>query len=164
MSKMMEYKGYHAQIEYDNEDEIFVGKVFGITDSLNFHGTSVSELEEMFHQSIDNYLEMCAAAGKTPDKEFKGSFNVRISPELHRGIALRAAEEGITLNQFVLNALLQSLSGINANAKYSHKKVDAILSSKGVARTRKKTGVTVYNRDPSKSNRKTKSVIMKEKG
>ena len=109
MSKMMEYNGYHAQIEYDADDEIFVGKVYGITDSLNFHGTSVSELEEMFHQSIDNYLAMCAAVGKAPDKEFKGSFNVRISPELHREISIQAAEEGITLNQYVLRALENSL-------------------------------------------------------
>ena len=109
MSKMMEYNGYHAQIEYDAEDELFVGKVYGITDSLNFHGTSVAELEAMFHQSIDNYLAMCAEAGKVPDKEFKGSFNVRISPELHREISLHAAEEGITLNQYVLKALENSL-------------------------------------------------------
>ena len=109
MSKMMEYNGYHAQIEYDADDEIFVGKVYGITDSLNFHGTSVSELEEMFHQSIDNYLAMCAEVGKDPDKEFKGSFNVRISPELHREISIQAAEEGITLNQYVLRALENSL-------------------------------------------------------
>ena len=109
MSKMMEYNGYHAQIEYDADDEIFVGTVYGITDSLNFHGTSVSELEEMFHQSIDNYLAMCAAVGKAPDKEFKGSFNVRISPELHREISIQAAEEGITLNQYVLRALENSL-------------------------------------------------------
>ena len=109
MSKMMEYNGYHAQIEYDADDEIFVGKVYGITDSLNFHWTSVSELEEMFHQSIDNYLAMCAEVGKAPDKEFKGSFNVRISPELHREISIQAAEEGITLNQYVLRALENSL-------------------------------------------------------
>ncbi|MBQ8074816.1 MAG: type II toxin-antitoxin system HicB family antitoxin [Oscillospiraceae bacterium] len=109
MSKMMAYNGYHAQIEYDAEDELFVGKVYGITDSLNFHGTSVAELEEMFHQSIDNYLAMCAETGKQPDKEFKGSFNIRISPELHREISLQAAEEGITLNQYVLKALEQSL-------------------------------------------------------
>jgi predicted HicB family RNase H-like nuclease len=109
MSKMMEYNGYHAQIEYDSEDEIFVGKVYGITDSLNFHGTSVGELEEMFHQSIDNYLQMCANTGKTPDKEFKGTFNIRISPELHRGISLQAAQQGISLNQYVLNALENSL-------------------------------------------------------
>lgn len=109
MSKMMEYQGYHAQIEYDAEDEIFVGKVFGLADSLNFHGTSVSELEEMFHQSIDNYLQMCAETGKTPEKEFKGSFNIRISPELHKEISLHAAQEGITLNQYVLRALEVSL-------------------------------------------------------
>ena len=109
MNKMMEYNGYHAQISYDAEDGLFVGKVFGITDALYFHGTSVAELEEMFHQSIDNYLSMCAEAGKKPDKEFKGSFNVRISPELHEEISYRAAQEGITLNQFVVNALEQSL-------------------------------------------------------
>ncbi len=67
MSKMMEYKNYHAQIEYDGEDELFVGKVYGIADSLNFHGTSVAEPEEMFHQSIDNYLQMCAETRKNPD-------------------------------------------------------------------------------------------------
>ena len=110
MSKMMEYKNYHAQIEYDSEDEIFVGRVYGIVDSLNFHGTSVAELEEMFHQSIDNYLRMCEETGKEPDKEFKGSFNVRISPELHRGISLQAALEGVSLNQYVSRALERSLT------------------------------------------------------
>ena len=54
---MLEYKGYHATIEFDAEDNIFVGKVFGITDSLNFHGTSVDELETSFHN-------------KKPNKEF----------------------------------------------------------------------------------------------
>ena len=73
MSKMMEYKGYHAQIEYDNKDEIFVGKVFGIIDSLNFHGTSEAELEEMFRQSIDNYLEMCERVGNSPEIELETS-------------------------------------------------------------------------------------------
>ena len=114
MSKMMDYKGYHAQIEYDNDDEVFVGRVFGIVDSLNFHGTSVEELEAMFHQSIDNYLQMCADTGKTPDKEFKGSFNIRISPELHRGISLQAAQEGMTLNQYVSKALERSLPSARA--------------------------------------------------
>ena len=110
MSKMMEYNGYHAQIEYDADDEIFVGKVYGISDSLYFHGASVDELEKMFRQSIDNYLAMCLECGKTPEREYKGSFNVRISPELHREIAIQAAEDGITLNQYVLNALEKSLT------------------------------------------------------
>ena len=59
MSSILEYKGYHASIEYDAEDNIFVGEVIGITDSLNFHSTSVDEVKEMFKQSIDNYLILC---------------------------------------------------------------------------------------------------------
>ena len=109
MGKMMEYQGYHAQIEYDSDDALFVGKVYGIADALYFHGTSVGELEEMFHQSIDNYLDMCRRAGREPDREFKGSFNVRISPELHRSVSLRAAQEGVSLNQYVSRALEEFL-------------------------------------------------------
>lgn len=108
MNSMLEYKGYHASIEYDAEENIFVGEVFGITDSLNFHGTSVAELKEMFQQSIDNYLELCEKIGKNPDKEFKGTFNVRMPPEIHRKAALAATEQKITLNQYVIKAIKQS--------------------------------------------------------
>lgn len=105
MNTMLEYKGYHATIEYDADDEIFVGKVFGIADSLNFHGTSIDELKKMFEQSIENYLEFCKKVGREPDKEFKGSFNIRITPDLHRKATLAATAEKITLNQYVLRAI-----------------------------------------------------------
>lgn len=71
MNSMLEYKGYHASVEFDAEDNLFIGEVFGINDSLNFHGTSVTELKEMFKQCIDNYLDLCEKIGKKPDKEFK---------------------------------------------------------------------------------------------
>jgi len=68
LNKMIEYKGYQAQIGYDAEDGVFVGKVHGISDSLNFHGTTAAEIEEMFQQSVDNYLQMCAETGKQPQR------------------------------------------------------------------------------------------------
>ena len=102
---MMEYKGYRAEIEYDAEDDIFVGKVFGIADSLNFHGSSIEELRRMFEESIDNYLELCQKIGKMPEKEFKGAFNVRVSPALHKQLVYEAAEKKLTLNQYVTRAL-----------------------------------------------------------
>lgn len=117
MNSMLEYRGYHASIEFDADDNIFVGEVFGITDSLNFHGSSVEELRQMFEQSIDNYLEFCEKIGKNPDKEFSGTFNVRISPELHKKAALAAADQKITLNQYVLKAIDKSLENITANIK-----------------------------------------------
>ena len=103
--KLMEYKGYHAHIRYSDEDKLFVGEVIGINDSLGFHGSSVDELEQMFHQSIDNYLDMCAEFGKTPDKEYKGQFNVRIPPTLHRSAVICAKQRNISLNEFVTKAI-----------------------------------------------------------
>ncbi len=102
---MMEYKGYHANIEYSDEDNFFIGKVIGINDSLSFHGSSVEELNEMFHQSIDNYLSMCKEFGKTPDKEYKGQFNVRIPFELHRDAVICASKRKTSLNDFVKTAI-----------------------------------------------------------
>lgn len=110
MNSMLEYKGYHASVKYDADDNILVGEVFGITDSLNSHGTSIKELEKMFHNSIDNYLELCEKIGKIPEKEFKGSFNIRISPEVHKQIALVAAQKDISLNQYVANVIEESLN------------------------------------------------------
>ncbi len=110
ISSLMECKGYHAKIEFDQEDEIFVGHVLGINDSINFHGKSVRELTKEFDNAISNYLDYCKKAGKEPEKEFKGSFNIRIKPEQHKKIALHAADEGITINQFVSRAIDDELA------------------------------------------------------
>lgn len=109
MAKAMEYRGYHAQVEYDADDNLFVGHVLDIADSLNFHATSVDELTQTFRQSVDNYLELCAKIGKTPEKAYSGTFNVRVSPELHRRLSLEAAQEGVTLNKVVENALVAAV-------------------------------------------------------
>lgn len=105
MNKPMEYKGYHAKVEYSDEDKTFVGRVLGVNDVLVFEGDTVQEITEMFHNSIDDYLAVCAEIGKKPEREYKGSFNVRLSPELHKQAFLAAEGNNMTLNQFVVNAV-----------------------------------------------------------
>lgn len=105
MENMMEYKGYHAKIEYSAEDDAFVGKIFGIIDTLVFEGQSIEELRTMFHQSVDDYLALCREIGKAPDREYRGTFNVRLPSELHRQAALAAEAMDISLNQYVADAL-----------------------------------------------------------
>lgn len=112
ITSLMEFEGYHAKIEFDQDDQLFVGRVLGINDSVSFHGKSVDELVTEFQNSIHNYLHYCKQAGKEPEKEFKGSFNVRIKPEQHKKIALYAADEGITINQFVSRAIDEELARI----------------------------------------------------
>lgn len=110
MSSVMEYNGYHARIEYDSQDNIFVGTVLGLNDVLGFHGSSVEELMLAFKDCIDNYLEWCKVAGKEPEREFRGMFNVRISPDSHREAAMEAAIDGITMNQFVSEAIEEKIA------------------------------------------------------
>ena len=105
---LLEYKGYHAKISFDAQDALFICEVFGINDSLNFHGASVAELKDAFHQCIDNYLDVCKKIQKTPDKEFKGTFNIRIPSDLHRKLALEATRHDVSLNQFIKDVLTQA--------------------------------------------------------
>lgn len=102
---MLEYKGYHADITYDADDNLLVGSVFGIQDSVNFHGSSVSEITRSFHRAVDDYLKLCKETGKDPDKEFRGSLNVRLTPELHRAVALIAFTRKTSLNQVINEAV-----------------------------------------------------------
>ena len=110
MANTLKYRGYHGQIEFSTEDNLFIGHVIGIQDSLNFHGSSIDEITSSFHDCIDGYLEMCKTFGRKPDKEYKGSFNVRISPQLHRSAAIQAEAAGKSLNQFIQEAIEEKLS------------------------------------------------------
>ena len=109
MKDLLKYKGYRASIRYSEEDGCFIGDVLGIDDIIAFDGQNLQELRQMFKESIDSYLENCAAWGKKPDREYKGTFNVRVTPQIH-GEAVRCAEEeGISLNQFVSTAIQEKL-------------------------------------------------------
>ncbi len=97
----MEYKGYTGSAEFSAEDQVFFGKVQGVRALISYEGSTVTELTEDFHAAVDAYLELCAAGGKEPEKSYKGTFNVRISPELHRQAANAALSQQMTLNRFV---------------------------------------------------------------
>ena len=105
----MKYKGYEAIIEYDEEDRLFVGRVINTKDIIVFDGLSVDELEQSFHTIIDEYLADCQALNKTPDKPFSGRFNLRVSSDLHRKVAVEASKQGISLNTFVEQTLQKAV-------------------------------------------------------
>ena len=97
----MKHKGYTGTAQYSEVDEIFHGKIVGINDSVIYHGTSVAEIKQNFVDAVDGYLAMCEQIGKDPNKPYKGSFNVRMSPERHRQAVIVATQEGITLNKLI---------------------------------------------------------------
>ena len=99
------YKGYFTEIHYSEEDKILFGKVEGISDIINFESESSKEIEEEFHKAVDDYLKLCKELGKSPERAYKGTFNVRISPKLHRDLTLYAEQHGETLNFAVEKAI-----------------------------------------------------------
>ena len=109
MNDILEYKGYYADIHFSANDEVFFGKLIGISDLVSFEGNSVNELKEAFKEAVEDYLETCQEIGKEPDKTYKGTFNVRVPTEIHRQAALIAALKKVSLNDFVKSALEETI-------------------------------------------------------
>lgn len=110
MSSVMKYKDYIGSVEFSEEDQIFYGKVLGIHSLISCEGESAKELIQDFHDAVDDYLELCVEKRIEPEKAYKGSFNVQISPDLHRSIAIQAIQDGMTLNKYVEEALQNAIS------------------------------------------------------
>ena len=76
-----------------------------VADVITFQGRTVKELKKAFKESVDDYLEFCEERGEKPDKPFSGKFVVRISPELHHKVYVKAQESGKSLNSWVNEVL-----------------------------------------------------------
>jgi predicted HicB family RNase H-like nuclease len=105
MNDILQYKGYFADIHFSAEDEVFFGQLIGISDLVNFEADTVKGLKKAFKEAVDDYLATCKELKKEPDKTYKGSFNVRISSDLHKKAAIFAAINKMTLNDFVRHAI-----------------------------------------------------------
>ena len=105
MSNTMKYKDYSGSVEYSDEDGVFFGRIIGINDRITFDGDNVKSLRTNFEDAVDGYLEVCSQIGKEPDRAYKGTFNVRIAPELHRDLAVYSVSHGKTLNSTVEDAI-----------------------------------------------------------
>jgi predicted HicB family RNase H-like nuclease len=101
----MTYNGYEGVVEFDEAAGLFTGEVVNTRDVITFQGTSVEELTKAFHDSVDDYLEFCAARSEEPEKPFSGILSLRMRPELHRQIALEARRQGKSLNAYIVERL-----------------------------------------------------------
>ena len=111
MNNILEYKNYIGSIEFSDEDMLFYGKVLGIKSLISYEGKSASELVKNFHNSIDDYLLMCEQNNVKPEIAYKGSFNVRISPTIHKMASIYAIKNKISLNEFVEKSIEKNLKG-----------------------------------------------------
>ena len=101
----MTYKGYLGPVNYSDKDQVFFGKVEGINGLVNFEGESVKELTAAFHEAVDDYLTYCEDESIEPDKSYTGMLNVRLTPAIHRQIAMLALQAGMSINAYIKETL-----------------------------------------------------------
>lgn len=96
----MTHKGFHARIEFDAEDALFVGHLAGINDIVGFHAETVQDLRTAFEEAVEDYLATCARIGKAPERAYSGELTLRIAPDVHAEAALAAQLSGLSLDQW----------------------------------------------------------------
>ena len=106
---MMKYKGYFGEVKYDSDAKIFHGEVIGLKDVITFQAKTVDELEKAFKDSINDYLKWCIERNEKPEKTYSGKIHVRMEPDLHAQLALKAAKKSISLNELITKLLKQTV-------------------------------------------------------
>ncbi len=109
---MLNYKGFYGMVEYDDEAKLLHGEVINTKTVITFQGTTAKEIEKEFKNSIDFYLDWCRQRNKDPEKPYSGKFVLRVSPELHREVAIASKKQHLSINKFAEEALRHELEKV----------------------------------------------------
>lgn len=107
----MKYKGYSAKIDFDDRDNILVGRLVGVADDVSFHAETVSDLRKEFEIAVDDYLEYCEKSGKSPTRAVSGKLALRLPPDLHHAATVTAKSAGQSLNAWIVELVKHAAHG-----------------------------------------------------
>ena len=104
---MIEYKGYIATVEYDDSVDLLHGEVIntGSYPIVTFEAADVEGLKREFQISVDDYLAWCKEEGVEPQRPFSGSLNLRLDSDLHRRVAISAARNRKSIDDWIKGVL-----------------------------------------------------------
>lgn len=105
----MSHKGYTARVEFDERDNIFVGRVLGTRTIIGFHGETVGQLRGEFEAAIEDFLHDCKEQGVKPEKPASGKLLLRVPPEIHGAALIAAQAAGKSLNQWATELLADAV-------------------------------------------------------
>jgi predicted HicB family RNase H-like nuclease len=104
----MTTKGYTARVDFDERDNVFVGRVLGVRDIISFHGETVDQLRGEFESAVQDYLTDCEERGISPDRPTSGKLLLRMPPEVHGKALVAAQAAGKSLNQWATEVLQEA--------------------------------------------------------
>lgn len=106
----MTYKGYTARVDFDERDDVFVGRILGIRSIVSFHGQTVAELRTEFEKAVDDYVDECKSLGVKPERPASGKLLLRVPPDVHGKALVLAQAAGKSLNQWATEVLQDAVA------------------------------------------------------
>jgi predicted HicB family RNase H-like nuclease len=100
---------YTYKVEWSEEDNVHIAGCLEFPSLLahgNTPGTALSEIEKVVKECI-NWMEDEGEPIPEPFglKKFKGNLTLRVPPEVHKKLVMKSAEEGVSLNQYILSKI-----------------------------------------------------------
>jgi predicted HicB family RNase H-like nuclease len=105
MNNVMNIEGHTAVISFDPDLGQFRGEFTGLNGGADFYANSVEALRKEGARSLKTFLAVCKERGIEPYKSFSGKFVVRVPASLHARVTEAASAAGVSLNQWVQQAL-----------------------------------------------------------
>ncbi|MDN5848187.1 MAG: type II toxin-antitoxin system HicB family antitoxin [Nitrococcus sp.] len=105
MNNTMTIDGHTAVISFNPDLNQFRGEFTGLNGGADFYADSVEALSQEGSRSLKTFLAVCQERGIEPYKNFSGKFVVRVPARLHAQITEAASAAGVSLNQWVQQAL-----------------------------------------------------------
>ena len=108
---MLNQDRYTYRVTWSEEDEEYVGLCAEFPSLSWLDGTPEAALNGIRQVVADVVADLTDNGKEIPEpialKQYSGKFLVRIPPELHRRLALEAAEAGVSLNRLASSKLAQ---------------------------------------------------------
>jgi predicted HicB family RNase H-like nuclease len=104
------YRGYVAHVAYSKEDGCLVGEVPYLQNTLlAFDGQTPTEVEQRFHEAIDDYLTLCAEAGETPETQTPVTLTLHITERAQEAAKRASASAHMPLEAWASQRLEAAL-------------------------------------------------------
>lgn len=106
---MINYEHYTYRVTYSSSDEEFVGLCAEFPSLSWLDESHVKALEGITNLVKDAVTDMESNGEKPPipiaERKYSGRFQIRITPERHRMLAIEAAEQNVSLNRLISDKL-----------------------------------------------------------
>ena len=103
---------YAKYVEWSEEDDCFLGRCPGLFEG-GVHGDDEAQVYAELCRVAEEWVELIHKDGqpmpeRTGGRKYSGKFVLRVSPAIHRKLALKAQAEGDSLNNFCARVLARA--------------------------------------------------------